>query len=213
MSSSPNSRRTARPWKTSMFNQDSRTLWLLVAAGVIVVAVAGPAPARRLCAEPPAESPSPSQSVGSTPTVDEARGRARILHETIHGALQVVHRDFFDEDAVRTLPSQSLEDVFLELERSFGVSIRWISVNAKAMNIDHEPRDEFEKQAAKALAAGKQEYESYEAGDADAPGEYRHAGRIRLASQCLKCHVPNRTSTEDRLAGLTIKMKIASPSN
>ena len=174
---------------------------------MIALSVFGLAQSRPLCAEPPAESPAPSQNVGSTPTVDEARDRARILHETIHGALQVVHRDFFDEDAVRTLPSQSLEDVFLELERSFGVSIRWISVNAKAMNVDHEPRDEFEKKAAKALAAGKQEYESYEAGDADVPGEYRHAGKIRLASQCLKCHVPNRTSTEDRLAGLTIRMQ------
>lgn len=190
-----------------MFHQLSRRVWWLVAAIVVVVAITGPAPTRLFCAEPPAESPSPSQNVGSTPTVDEARDRARILHETIHGALQVVHRDFFDEDAVRTLPSQSLEDVFLELERSFGVSIRWISVNAKAMNVDHEPRDEFEKKAAKALAAGRQEYESFEAGEADAPGEYRHAGKIRLASQCLKCHVPNRTSTEDRIAGLTIRMQ------
>lgn len=152
-----------------------------------------------------AESGSETQlrRYGPPATVQEARDRARILHETIHGALQVVHRDFFDEDDAHTLPSQSLEDVFLELQRSYGVSIRWISVNAKAMNVDHQPEDEFEKKAALALSQGKHEYEVYNA------GEYRHVGPIRMASQCLKCHVPNRTSTEDRIAGLSITMKVA----
>lgn len=159
-----------------------------------------------------AESPEdrshkPHQS-NTASTIDEARTRARVLHETIHGALQVVHRDFFDEDDVHTLPSQSLEDVFLELERSFGVAVRWISVNAKALNVDHEPRDAFEKQAAKALSSDRQEYESFVPGKADKLGVYRHAGRIRLASQCQKCHVPNRTSNEDRFAGLTISMRV-----
>ncbi len=189
-----------------------KALWI-VTIGMIVVSIAVAERPRLLCAESPANSPSQLQIAVATPTVDEARDRARILHETIHGALQVVHRDFFDEDAVHTLPSQSLEDVFLELERSFGVSIRWISVNAKAMNTDHEPSDDFEKTAAKELSAGKQEYESYRAGDAEEPGVYRHAGKIRLASQCLKCHVPNRTSTEDRLAGLTISMKVTGSGN
>ena len=28
--------------------------------------------------------------------VEEARGRAQLLHESIHGTLQLVHRDFFE---------------------------------------------------------------------------------------------------------------------
>ena len=136
------------------------------------------------------------------PTVVEARGRARLLHETVHGALQVMHRDFFREDENLTIPSRSLEDVFREMTRSYGVELRWLAVNTDAMNVDHKPRTVFEKNAVKELASGKEEYESSD------DGVYRHAGVIRLSSQCLKCHVPNRTSTKDRTAGLVITMPV-----
>lgn len=135
-------------------------------------------------------------------TVAEARGRAQLLHETIHGALQVMHRDFFREDEKLTIPSRSLEDVFRELARSYHVEVRWLAVNTEAMNVDHKARTEFEKNAVKALTSGKQEFESID------DEVYRHAGVIRLASQCLKCHVPNRTSTEDRAAGLVISIPL-----
>lgn len=136
-------------------------------------------------------------------TVSEARGRARLLHETIHGALQVMHRDFFREDEKLTIPSRSLEDVFRELALSYGVEVRWLAVNTEAMNIDHKARTEFEKNAVRELASGKEEFE---VSDGDV---YRHAGVIRLSSQCLKCHVPNRTSTKDRAAGLVITMPLS----
>jgi len=134
------------------------------------------------------------------PSVDEARARAEILHETVHGALQVMHRDFFLEDQGPTIPSQSLEDVFRELTRSHGVELRWLVVNTNAMNVENKARTDFEKQAVKVLAEGKSSFESTEG------GVYRHAGAIRLASQCLKCHLPRRTSTKDRAAGLVISM-------
>ncbi|MCL4207723.1 MAG: DUF3365 domain-containing protein [Pirellulaceae bacterium] len=137
-------------------------------------------------------------------TVVEARGRARILHETLHGTLQVMHRDFFDPSQRLSIPSRSLEDVFKELERSWQVKLHWLVVNAEAMNVDNKPRDEFEKDAAKALTAGKPEFETVE------DNVYRFAGSIRLASQCQRCHVPRRTSTEDRFAGLVIRMPLRS---
>lgn len=127
-----------------------------------------------------------------------------MLHETLHGTLQVMHRDFFDPNQRLSIPSRSLEDVFKELERSWQVKLHWLVVNADAMNVDNKPRDDFEKEAAKALAAGKPEFESVEG------NVYRFAGSIRLASQCLKCHVPRRTSTEDRTAGLVIRMPLRS---
>lgn len=135
-------------------------------------------------------------------TAGEARARARLLHETVGGALQVMHRDFFLEDESSVIPSHSLEDVFHELARSQHVQLRWLVVNADAMNIDNKPKTEFEKRAVKALAAGEEAYESVEA------DSYSYAGTIRLASQCLKCHVPRRTSTEDRAAGLVITMPL-----
>ena len=136
-------------------------------------------------------------------TEKEAWGRARWMHELVHGTLQVMHRDFFGDgdDEALSLPSQSLEDVFKELARSWSVEIRWLGVNA-TKDIDHEPQNDFEKAAAKALEAGKTEY--FEKGES----RYRYVGAIRLQNQCLKCHVPDRKSLEDRVAGLVISMPI-----
>jgi Protein of unknown function (DUF3365) len=136
-------------------------------------------------------------------TVEEARGRARWVHEIIHGALQVMHRDFFDEDAVeRSLPSQSLDDVFSEMARTYSVEIRWLGGNA-TKGKDHFPKDAFEEAAVAALIAGKPEYEALE------NGRYRFAGPIRMQNQCLKCHVRDRKSLEDRVAGLAISFPLA----
>lgn len=138
-------------------------------------------------------------------TLQEARGRARLLHEVLHGALQVMHRDFFDEENPPAIPSASLEDVFAELEKSYQVRVKWLTVETDVLNVDHVPQDEFEKAAARALAAGKDVYE------ADQEGQFRFAGRIQLASQCLKCHVKTRTSTETRSAGVVITMPLHKP--
>lgn len=165
----------------------------------------------RLPAAPPAEADqgqtdqgqSKSKPAHSLPaTRDEARVRSQLLHEMIHGALQVMHRDFYREDEGLPLPSRSLEDVFIELARTWGVEIRWLVVDAEAMNVDHLPRDDFEKQAVERLAAGESAF------DAVIDGVYRHAGAVLLSSQCLKCHVPNRTTLEDRTAGLVISMPL-----
>ncbi len=120
-----------------------------------------------------------------------------------------MHRDFFDEDNAHAIPSASLEDVFVELAKTHQVEVRWLNVNTDVVNVDHKPRDAFERKAAIAIAAGKTEYESVE------EQQFRYAGRIRLASQCLKCHVKHRTSTKDRSAGLliSIPLKLASETN
>ncbi|EAQ78352.1 c-type heme family protein [Blastopirellula marina] len=149
-----------------------------------------------------ADTETTSEAVKAPIRLPEARARARLLHETIHGALQVVHRDFFDEDESHAIPSRSLEDVFAELARSHHVTIRWISVNTDAMNIDNEPTSPFEKTAAQELAKGQPEHEAVE------QDQYRFAGAIRLSSRCLKCHVPHRTNTNDRMAGLVISIPV-----
>jgi len=136
------------------------------------------------------------------PKVTEARFRAQLLHETLHGALQVMHRDFFKEEERSKIPSESLEDVFAELEKTWQVKVSWISVNAKPMNIDHKPSDQFEKAAARAIGDGAENHDVLE-------GEtFRYAGAITLGNRCLKCHVPDRTSLEDRLAAIVISMPL-----
>lgn len=136
------------------------------------------------------------------PTTEmEARGRARMLYETIHGTLQVVHRDFFGGAEDLNLPSQSLEDVFKELAVQSRIQVRWLGVNA-TKKADHQPQDDFERKAAQALLAGKKEYAEREG------NLYRYVGTIRIQNECLKCHVPNRTSLEDRVAGLAISIPL-----
>ncbi len=133
---------------------------------------------------------------------DEARSRAKMLHEMVRGTLQVMHRDFFDEEDSRAIPSASLEDVFQEMGKSYDVRMKWLTVNTDLVNVDHKAETDFEKVAVKALAAGKPMAEKV------AERSYQYAGAIRLGSQCLKCHVQRRTSNEDRTAGIVITMPI-----
>lgn len=136
------------------------------------------------------------------PSATEARGRAKLLHETLHATLQAVHHHYFREDEKVPIPAATLRDVFREVARRQGVELRWLAVNAQAMNVDHLPRDDFEKNAAKAIAAGEESYEQAE------HGVYRRAGAITLTSDCLKCHLPHRTSTKSRAAALVIRLPI-----
>tara|TARA_R110002072_G_scaffold284006_1_gene447818 strand:- start:35213 stop:35788 length:576 start_codon:yes stop_codon:yes gene_type:complete len=135
-------------------------------------------------------------------SVLEARARARMLHELVRGTLQVMHRDFFDEDNAHAIPSASLEDVFHEMGESYNVKMKWLTVNTDVVNVDHDPETPFEKDAVKLLAAGKPFAEKNTA------DRYQFVGPIRLGSQCLKCHVKRRTSNEDRTAGLVITMPL-----
>lgn len=163
---------------------------VLVTAGEEARAPAQPAPAAK-AADREAEQ------------VAEARLRSRLLHEAIHGSLQVMHRDFFGDGGRRLpIPSESLEDVFSELEETWQVKVRWLAVNAKAMNIKHRPDSPFDEQAVKAITEGSEMY------DASADGIYQYAGKINLGNQCLKCHVPQRTSLEDRKAAVVITMPL-----
>lgn len=144
----------------------------------------------------------PAKGTGPLPSVEEARQRARLLHGTIHDTLQIVHARYYREDEGLMIPAASLRDVFLRVEERNGVKLRWLVVDGRAMNIDHNPKDEFEKEAAKALAAGNDEHER------SADGVYRYAGPITLRAECLKCHLPGRSSNKSRTAGLLISMPV-----
>ena len=136
------------------------------------------------------------------PAIDEARARAVLLHEAVHAMLHVVHRDFYREDEGLPIPAASMAKVFRRLEEQQGVTLRWLAVEGEAMNVDHKPRDAFERAAAKQIQEGDQPHEEVER------GIYRRAAAITLSSECLKCHVPDRKSTEDRSAGLVISMPV-----
>lgn len=178
------------------------TLLLLV----VFVLVGSMASWLALCAEEPTPAEVKSTVLGDAlpaPTsISEASARARLLYESFHGTLQVVHRDFFDEDESRMIPSAALEDVFSAMSESFDVEMKWLVVETDVVNVEHQPEDDFEWAAVAALKQGQPRFEAVEA------DRFRFAGPIRLASQCLKCHVQKRTSTDARKAGLLISMPI-----
>lgn len=188
---------------------------ILSAFLIIVIAIVGvmidplmPRMGRAVAEEttPQAGELQKSHAVDRNPlTVDEARGRARLLHESFHATLHFVHEEYYRPDQRLTIPATTLDRVFKELEKRRNVKLHWLAVNAQAMNVDHIPEDEFEKASVAALTAGKEEFESVE------EGHFRFAGAIQLSSDCLKCHLPNRTSTKSKLAALVISMPLNEP--
>lgn len=151
-----------------------------------------------------ATKPATAPEIAPATNLAEARARAMLLHESFHGALLAVHRDFFDDDNPGVLPSQSLSDVFEELGKTSGVEIRWLTGNADEVNPDHQPRGDFETAAIERLRNGATMHDSL------IDGELHFVGRIRLASQCLKCHVKSRRTLEDRFSALRISVPIRS---
>jgi len=143
-----------------------------------------------------------SAPAAERPTAAEAQGRAELLHETFHAVLQVVHHQYYREDEGLAIPAATLKKVFGELASRKQVDVRWLVVNAAAMNSDHLPQNDFERKAVAAIGAGKEEYVEIE-GDV-----FRRVAPITLSSECLKCHAPTRSNTNDRLAGLIISMPI-----
>ena len=135
-----------------------------------------------------------------TPSPTEARERAALLHEFVHETLLAVHHHYYREDEGMLLPATTMRGVFEKYAKSRKVQLRWLAVDAEPMNVEHAAKDDFEQAAVKALKSGEPFFESV------AADEYRYAGSIVLTSECLKCHVPNRTSVRNRMAGIAIRM-------
>ncbi len=191
-------------------NSLPRLLAFGLTAGLFVWTFAGGIVSEPAVAQPAVDSArdaadkeATDQPVTEVPTVEAARGRARLLHEAMHATLQVVHHEYYREDEGLAIPAATLKTVFKELGKRQKVELRWLVVNAKAMNVDHNPQNDFEKEAVAALASGNHEFELAKG------GVYRHAGLILLTSECLKCHLPRRTSTDPRAAGLVISVPCA----
>lgn len=183
-----------------------------VAAGAFCVTLT-------LCAEPPAgeanpptdKAPAAAQPAGDSPPADEtqrlsveaARERAKLMHRIYTATLDVMHDRYF-HDSRAVVPARAMEDVFAEMARQSSVEARWISVNTRAMSLNHEPQTDFEKEAAKAIGEGKEEYELVE------NGYYRRAGAIPLASGCVNCHAGffKAPPKSPRFAGLVISVPV-----
>lgn len=149
-----------------------------------------------------ATSPESASPAATKPSVDEARGRAKLLQESITSTLKVIHHEYYREDEKLPIPARTFRKVFQELAEKQHVELRWLAITGAAMNVNHNPKTSFEKAAADAIGAGADEYEATD------DGFYRRVGVIPLTSECLKCHAPNRTDVKTRKAGLVIAIPI-----
>lgn len=141
----------------------------------------------------------------SKPTLSEARRQAEVLQTTVDSVLRLVHDRYYREDEGLPLPAATLKDVFKDLEKRNNVKLRWLAVEGQAMNTDHKARTDFEHKAVAVLKADHPFHEE------TSDRMFRRAVPITLSNHCLKCHVPDRRSLEDRTAGLIIEIAIAAP--
>ncbi|MCA9084708.1 MAG: hypothetical protein KDA81_11660 [Planctomycetaceae bacterium] len=138
-------------------------------------------------------------------SVDEARRHSVIQHQTYLAMLHVVHREYFDAEKRDILPALAMEDVFREIDHQTGGATRWIAVNTPAMNLDHEPREGFEKAAAKALSGGEAAFELIEG------GQFHRAAAVPLQAGCIRCHLPSLSERRaGRVAALVMTLPIKS---
>jgi len=136
-------------------------------------------------------------------SVAVARDRATTLHKVYVATLDAMHEHYFHTNR-SVVPARALEDVFVEIAEQSNIEARWISVNTPAMSLGHEPKSDFDKQSAEAIAAGKSSYERIE------KGIYRRAGAILLESGCVGCHIGHfaKPPSTPRFAGLVISIPV-----
>ena len=148
-------------------------------------------------------SEKPGEDISTRYPVEEARQRAELLEQVYLATLEMLHHSYFHGDRA-VVPARAMEAVFREMEQRTHSQARWISVSLKAMNIDHDPRTDFEKRSARTLRKGDAKVETIE------QGFYRRAIPISLNGGCLHCHdgFGRGTSTTPKFAGLIVSVPV-----
>ena len=137
-------------------------------------------------------------------SVAAAKERAEMMHHIYLAMLDVMHHHYFHANRA-VLPARAMEDVFADVADATNSTAKWISVNTKAMSVDHTPDSDFERRAAAVLANGTAEITTVE------DGYFRRAGSVPLGLGCISCHTggsfapPQKTP---RFAGLVISIPV-----
>ncbi|MCE9534426.1 MAG: DUF3365 domain-containing protein [Planctomycetes bacterium] len=140
----------------------------------------------------------------SDPAIAKARKQAELMHSMYANTLDTMHHYYFHANRA-VLPARAMEDIFSKMEKQTNVKARWIAINTKAMSVNHEPKSDFDKQAATAIAAGKGEFEQVQ------EGVYHRVGAIPLGSGCVNCHTGffAKAPNTPLFAGLVISFPLA----
>lgn len=150
-----------------------------------------------------ASAAEPRAKSSESPAVVAARERAALTHVIYATTMEMLHRHYFRRGQA-VLPARAMEDVFAEVAEQTKVEGSWIAVNTKAMSLHHEPKTDFEKRAATAIAAGQERFETV---DKDF---LRIARPIPLGEGCVNCHTGMFRSppSTPRLAGLIVAVPL-----
>jgi hypothetical protein len=153
--------------------------------------------------EEPATSDAAEKPESPRVSVEVARDRAVLMHEVSLATLEVMHDRYFHREK-SVVPARAMQDVFDHMRQQSHIDAKWIAVNSPAMSVDHEPETDFEKFAAKELAAGKPMVERVE------KGFYQRAATVPLTSDCIGCHDGffKSRSTVPKFAGLIIRVPV-----
>jgi hypothetical protein len=153
-------------------------------AALIVVAVsvlASLAPLGTADAEPQAADGSKAD-----PAVLRARREVQLLDTIYKNAIVLITKHYVEEDS--DLPAgQAFKVLFDTMEKDGWHQVRLLDGTGEALNDENKPRDEFERQAIKALLAEKTGYEQIETRDGK---EYlRSATPLPVVMEkCVMCH-------------------------
>lgn len=135
-------------------------------------------------------------------TVEVARDRATVMQDVYAATLEMLHQRYFHRDR-SLLPARAMQDIFAEIEQRSLVQARWISASLPPMSNDHAPESDFEKRAAKEIAEGSSQLETW---DSDI---YRRAVAIPLEGGCLGCHAGRgRKPIKKQFAGLVVSIPL-----
>lgn len=181
--------------------------WATILIGIIVTSVAMTADRQGKTSNQSTASGKPEGSnarrTDKRVSIEVARARAKLTHTICCAMLDVIHDNYFRHER-SVVPSVAMEDAFPTINELENISLRWVTVNGKTMNVDHDPKTDFEKNAAKAISAGKNDFETVE------KGIYRRGKGISLMNNgCLTCHLGFGSSGKiDRFSGLIVSIPI-----
>jgi hypothetical protein len=151
-------------------------LGAVILGGVAAAAQRPSAPAVKGYAAPPLPDEAERMSL------KEARRAIALLDRNYQSALRQIHRRFPVGNGQPVVAAVVVRDMQREVGSGGVLSSRFLAVGTKAMNPDHEPRDDFERQAVQELKRGARWVEALES------GKLRVATVTPLGGGCFPCH-------------------------
>jgi hypothetical protein len=128
----------------------------------------------------------PAADPASTAAVDSARRETKML-DTLYKTAIVSVTDFYVEDETSTAAATSFKPVFKAMKDNQYHEVRLVDGLGEAINPDNSPRDDFEKEAMKAMLAGEASFERVET--VDGKSQLRTMTTLPMVMQkCVLCH-------------------------